>query len=181
VVAMIRSAVALLLALTAFVAVSVGVSRDAAAKGYTVIGSGCVQHADTIAAGLATNGSMSTYFASGKTGTIRLICPITSYQQSDENWTQFGMAFKDPDGMGTAYRVRVHFYKIPTLSFTGRTLIQTCDSNTNNRTGYELMYCDFHDFEPIAHEMYWFEVIIDRTSTAGSPEFGGIKLIEFRL
>lgn len=166
-----------LIAMSALALVSLGhVDSIGARPTYSVIGAGCIPHGDSV--GIYASGSMGTYFASGQTGTIRLFCPVTSFE-GGTTWRSFGMAYRDPDGMGTTYRVRALLYTIPGLSFTGRTLIQACDSNTSNSTGYTALSCDFADFNLSEHDWYWFEVIIDRTSTAAMPEFGGLKVIEF--
>jgi hypothetical protein len=167
----------LLIAISALVLATLGqIDPVSARPTYGVIGAGCAPHGDSV--GLYTSGSMGTYFANGQTGTIRLFCPVTTFE-GGTTWRSFSIAYKDPDGMSTAYRVRVLLYTIPGLSFTGRTLIQTCDSNTSNNTGYTSLFCDFTDFTMSEHDWYWFEVIIDRTSTASMPEFGGIKVVEY--
>lgn len=58
-------------------------------------------------------------------------------------------------------------------------LITTCDSNTSNNTGYTTLFCDFPSFGISGFEMYWVEVIIDRRSTAATPEFGGVHISEW--
>jgi hypothetical protein len=150
-----------------------------AGNGFSMIGAGCVPDGDTVANAMYKTGSMSTYFANGKTGTIRLFCPITAIDGGNETWHGMRIGYKDPDGMATAYRVRALLYYIPYVTFAGRTLITTCDSNTSNSTGYTSLFCDFPAFGISDFEMYWVEVIIDRTSTAAMPEFGGVHISEW--
>ena len=157
-----RQSVVLVCALTI-----AGYHSEAHADSAGTIGAACVPADVDVAANNYETAGFGVRFKGSATGNIRLVCNL---HWVEGKWRSLRMTYIDPDGMSTAYRVRVR------LMETGggnnvSTVIHTCDSNTSNTTTPTHMWCDFADFSPNDYRHYWLDVLLERTSTAASPEF----------
>ena len=68
-------------------------------------GGGCVPEDPSIQSNLysTVTGGMRVKFQSGQSGTIKLVCPVTTPDLQDVNMLE--MYYQDPDGYGNAYHV----------------------------------------------------------------------------
>jgi hypothetical protein len=163
----------MLLALLAFVMTAALGSANAFA--YTLFaanGSGCVPADVDIAADNYESVGPGVRFRGSSTGDIRLLCKVN---RPLGHWENLRMSVKDPDGMDVTYRIRGALLYAPRGSNISTT-VATCDSNTSDTTSHQTIVCDFFDLTPNRDNVYWFEITIERSSTAANPEFLGIQL-----
>jgi hypothetical protein len=149
-----------------------------------VIGAGCIPAGPTVAMGFQTDSSTGAVrFVPGSTttGVLRFFCPVFGFDRSDDI-TKFHAYYSDPDGTGTNYRVRVYLFtrqQDPGVSgvISPRTELCHTDSNLFPNTGIRATTCTLAAPWVVGTvDVYWFEVVLERSSTANTPEFFGVSL-----
>lgn len=144
------------------------------AEAEPVIGGTCVPDSATIRLGLHETAGFGVRFSGTHTGQIRLLCPF----DADASGLRLGgmqMSFIDSDGMNVGGRVRAHLRRAAYGTNIAVTL-GTCDSNTSNTTGPQKMDCFLPSvFMISAGDLYWWEIIIERSSPAVNVEFLGVR------
>jgi hypothetical protein len=155
-----------------------------AGRSLSLMGTGCIPADTSIQSNIYQSNGFGVSFKGTSTGSIRLYCPMAYLPNSTV--TGYTMAFRDTDGTGTVSAVRVYFKKalhgsVTSTAITGTPAPSggTCNplsSNTNTATGATVSSCDFPDFVPDPQYFYFFDVFIDRTSSAQNPEFLGVTV-----
>ena len=153
-----------------------GISATASARRfYTAVGAGCVPVDEDTQVDNYDSRGFGVGFKGVATGDIRLICPISL--STSFVFRRFVMSFKDSDGMNTQARIRATLRQVADGS-NASSAICTTDSNTSNTTGNNTLTCDFADFAAPDNVSFFFEVLIERTSTAQDPEFLALGLFD---
>lgn len=154
---------------------TLGVSNTASASRiWSTIGGACVPVDEDVQVDNYDSRGFGVGFKGVATGDIRLLCGITP---STATFRKFTMSYKDPDGMTTGSRIRATLRQVADGS-NASSAICTADSDTSTVTGNNILTCDFADFTPSATTSYFFEVLIERTSSTLDPEFLALALFD---
>lgn len=145
-------------------------SGTAQANEWDTIGAGCVPDSDSIQNARYSTGGHGVSFASGQTGTIRLICGLNSLYGGG-TLHSFDIYYTDPDGGTATYSISVNFKKANVGSTTSSSICSVVSSNTGTSSNN----CNFTDFTPSSTVWYWYEVQIYRSSSSSNPEFLGVR------
>lgn len=160
----------------AFVGI-IGVAGTASARRiYTAVGAGCVPVDEDVQVDNFDSRGFGVGFKGFATGDVRLVCPI-SVSANTVTFRRFVMSYKDTDGMSTQARIRATLRRVADGS-NASFPICTADSDTSSVTGNTTLSCDFTDFVPLENTSYFFEVLIERSSTAQDPEFLALGLFD---
>jgi hypothetical protein len=109
------------------------------------------------------------------TGNIRLLCGV--HVSAGATLRKFVMSYKDTDGMSAQARIRATLRGVAQGS-NASTADCTADSNTSNVTGNTTRTCDFSDYSAFRWSSYFFEILIERTSSVQDPEFLAVSLFD---
>jgi hypothetical protein len=140
-----------------------------AAKSQSFIAASCVPAPESVP--LMTTGSFGVSFRAGQSGSILLRCPVID---PDGSWLGYRAHYRDPDGMDTAYRVRVALRRAEVGTNLSAPHCAT-DSNTRDQTGITAMGCRFTLPFDTDRFWYWLEVRLEKAPGATGPlEFLGI-------
>jgi hypothetical protein len=149
---------------------------DAAAK-ENIVAAGCIPDPASVQADLLTVGTFGVRFKPGKSGQIRLHCPIPHIE--GQRWLNSFMFYRDPDGMSTSYRVRAFLRTASLDSPSVTTTICVADSNTRFETDDANTACRTDDLETSTSRWYWYEILIERAAGAtDSVKLLGLSVIE---
>ena len=145
---------------------------------WTSVGDGCVPMDES--AGLYDQRGFGVGFLAGKTGQIRLVCPVTvntsGSSTSSPTFSGIVISYRDSDGTGTAARVRATLNHV-TDGSNASVAVCTADSNTNSSFGYTTTTCGlFPALVPQTNESWYFEILIDRTVTSVDPEVLAVSI-----
>jgi hypothetical protein len=126
------------------------------ANNYGIVTAGCVPTDAAVQRDQYRTGGHGVFIKGS--GTARVICgiPITG-----GTWRAVDVYYKDPDGIGANYEVKV-FLKSAALGSTSGPAICGVSSNARSATGYTSMRCEFSDFSPSASRWYWIEIQLFR-------------------
>jgi hypothetical protein len=80
------------------------------------------------------------------------------------------MSYKDTDGMSAQARIRATLRHVSDGS-NASSAICTVNSNTSTATGNNTLTCNHFDFTLFTFESFFFEILIERTSSVQDPEF----------
>jgi hypothetical protein len=134
---------------------------------WTTIGSGCTVDEASLS-NFDVSGSQFRH-ETGRTGTIVQRCNIVDVEDGTA-WDRMDITYRDPDGRGTKYRVRVWLYSV-NQSSGNISSITSFDSNTSTATGTTLRFFNFtHTFNWVINAYYLY-VTVYRSDTAGTPIF----------
>lgn len=140
-------------------------------------GGGCVPEDSAIANDLywTVTGGMRVKFRPNKTGTIRLVCPITTPDITGANTLY--LYYQDPDGFGTTYRVQASLRSVRFSDGAYGTLC-TADSNSYySMAMWSVTTCHLPSvLSPDTHA-YWVEVLITASAAAKTVELNAVKLV----
>ncbi len=157
-----------------------GASPSALASGdgisSQVVGGLCIPDSATVREGIYETAGFGVRFIRGRVGTVRLFCPFHNADGYMKEIAAINMTFIDSDGMGIGARVRANLRRAREGTNIAET-IGTCDSNTSNKTGPQLLTCDFRDTSTAGHYAYWTEVIIERFDPRVEVEFLGTGVL----
>jgi hypothetical protein len=120
--------------------------------------------------------SATLSFKSFKSGTVVARCNVLNpLDVGNPDWNGLIVDYRDPDGKGTAYRVRALLKSL--LRSTGSTsTIATFDSNAfATTTRVEHLKTFTHTFDFLKYE-YYVEIWIDRATTTGSVSLNAVRL-----
>jgi hypothetical protein len=158
--------------------------RAASANTWSMTGAGCT--IDPATASLAEYNYGGVQFATGQTGTIKVICPIIGPTTSDP--TDVYATYYDTDGTSTSCTVQQSLYEAttnvggdsPTISFI---LDQWDDTQTGhlptNSSPYKNLGHDTLEYYFVwdwTTYYFWFEVDLTRSSTSCQVSLQGVAL-----
>jgi hypothetical protein len=111
------------------VGLGVGATYAQASMYWMSNGGGCVPEDSAIANDLywTVTGGMRVKFRPSKTGTTRLVCPVTTPDITDANTLY--LYYQDPDGVGTTYRVQA---SLRSVRFSDGAYSTLCTANSNS-------------------------------------------------
>ena len=154
---------------------------------YSIVGNGCMVDNPSIQNDLYENRGHGVGFKPGKSGTIRLTCPITidrhqascvgcSVGSSNRKWHSYTIFYKDTDGVATGTFINVQLrhanFSAPA---TGLNWMNTTVALP--ATGPTSFTVDIPDVDPGLASFWWFEVRLTRhASSTADVEFLGITL-----
>lgn len=141
----------------------IGIANNAHAGQYFgAVAAGCVIDADSVANGRAVQyaGDGSVHFASGKTGTIQLTCPIPSLTCTN---SLHSLYVTGQNGSGSVAHVRAIINGTGTSYATGQTIYTTSwyGSTARGATGGNFT----HTFN-FGNTYYWLVIELYRSSTS---------------
>lgn len=161
--------------LTFLLAVRFGGSAHADAVWASHVGGTCVPDSATIQAGKYETAGFGVRFANG-VGAIRLLCPF-GLDGFDATIGAWQMSVIDEDGGGAGGHIRTSLRR----AAKGTNVwieIASCDSNTSNKTGPQIILCPIDGgFKINSKEWYWWDVLIERSSERVNVEFLGVSLL----
>lgn len=140
-------------------------------------GGGCVPEDPSITSALysTVTGGMRVKFKAGKTGTIKLVCPVNVPVR---NASVMEMYYQDPDGYGTAYQVKASLRSVR-YSNGAYATVCTADSHASggSPTGmWSRKSCSLPSPLNPDQYHYWVEVEISSTATQRTVEFNVARL-----
>jgi hypothetical protein len=140
-------------------------------------GGGCVPEDPSIQSNLywTVTGGMRVKFQPGKSGTIKLVCPVTTSDLQGVN--VFEMYYQDPDGYGTAYRVTA---ALRSVQFTDGAYSTVCTADSHSvggspTGGWSRKTCNVSALDGDRFQ-YWVEVQISAVDTVKTVEFNVARL-----
>src|SRR5262245_32828255 len=146
---------------------------------WSSIAAGCVPDSATTTAGLASTSAVfgTVGFASGKTGMIRLTCPVTAFSRNSSGANVLLVTYVDPDGASTGCQVRAHLLRTSVdTSGLGNTIV-SFDSNTRNTTGRSVAWVSIPEQVNYDANYYWVDLELIRSSSASCNPAGiGVQL-----
>lgn len=156
-----------------------------AAAVWNINGGGCVPEDPTVEENIhfTVTGGMRVKFRPGKTGTIKLVCPVTEAFQgkvgpigAGDNFLGLVVYYQDPDGPKEDYRVRAHLRSVRLRDGAYSTLC-TADSNEEKSTAqWSRMRCN-PDIHLGRGHVYWVQVVIQRQATENVVELNAVELV----
>jgi hypothetical protein len=145
-------------------------------SGYSHVGGSCVPDGATVASGALETGGFGVRFKAGHVGTLRLICMVIDPcgMDSTGNCAKISglrVSAIDPDGTGGAANVSALLHHVPRGSNISGT-IGACPSSSSSATGPSETLCDVNpSYRPIGSDLFYWEVLVTRSTTAYNPEF----------
>jgi hypothetical protein len=159
------------------------VSSRASANTWTMAGAGCAIDPSTVSLAVVTPGSGTVAFATGATGTIKLICPVTGPTSS--NPTDLYATYYDTDGTGTTCTIEESLYSAYTN--TGNVFSTVAQWN-NTESSY--LPTNSSPYKNLGHytlapytwdwtlNYYWIEVDLTRSATTCNTTLLGVALYQ---
>jgi hypothetical protein len=140
-------------------------------------GGGCVPEDPSIQNNLysTVTGGMRVKFQPGQSGTIKLVCPVTTPDLQGVNILE--MYYQDPDGYGNAYHVTAALHSVRHSDGVYSTVC-TADSHAvgGSPTGaWSRKTCPMSGLDGDRFQ-YWVEVQISATDTVRTVEFNIARL-----
>jgi hypothetical protein len=147
---------------------------------WSSIGGGCVPADEDIQEDNYDQRGFGVGFKGFATGDIRLLCsiPVPIERGYLTTFESFRMSYKDTDGMSTQARIRATLHYVDDGSNASQA-IGTVDSNTSNATGNNTLFFNHVGFYALRSRSYFFEILIERTSSVQDPEF--LAVAEFSV
>jgi hypothetical protein len=166
---------ALKLTILSFVlAAGFGGSAHADAVWASHVGGTCVPDSATIRAAKYETAGFGVRFANG-VGAIRLLCPF-GLDGYDATIGGMQLSVIDQDGGGADGHIRASLRR----AVKGTNVwieVGSCDSNTSNKTGPQMILCPIDGYRIKGNEWYWWDVLIERSSERVNVEFLGVSLL----
>lgn len=152
--------------LFALIVLLIASSAANASPYYSTVASGCIIDADSVANGRAVqySGDGSVHFASGKTGTIQLTCPVSYFACTSTSQTVSVTAQNGFSSGGIDYSyVRAVFNRTPQGAGSGATIYTTSNYTSSARGNVGGVVAHTFSF---GSYYYWVVIEMTRTSTA---------------
>jgi hypothetical protein len=156
-------------------ALAVLTSAAQAQNNWNAPGSACIPSGETVNAANHSTGIQATRFATGFTGTIELICPISRFNSGTTTYN-LRLTYEDSTGTGTTAGVTALLYNMANAS-TSAVQLGSVTSNSSAATGVNTLVSAniAHTFDFEAN-MYWVRVLIKRAATSEKVVFYSVIL-----